>query len=96
MADEKNWKEHAEMADGCLHMVREALVRFIPMEGCPPMFYEEAIMNLSQFCFWLGSRGENPTGALEQYQAFEKARAKAIAGVTGRKPTLSDLIQRSA
>jgi hypothetical protein len=33
------------MADECLGMIREVLVKHIPMDGCPPMFYPEAIHN---------------------------------------------------
>jgi len=40
--------EHeCEMADGCLDMIREALEPRISMDGCPPMFYPEAILNVA-------------------------------------------------
>lgn len=35
-----------EMANECLYMIREKLASIIPMDGCPPMFYPEAIHNL--------------------------------------------------
>lgn len=36
-----------EMADGCLDMVRGDLEAFgLDMDGCPPMFYNDALRNL--------------------------------------------------
>ena len=44
LVDEKN--DH-EMTRGCLDMIHEVLEPRISMEGCPPMFYPEAIVNIA-------------------------------------------------
>lgn len=42
MAKKKGWDASGE----CLALIGEKLETFIPMDGCPPMFYPEAIHNL--------------------------------------------------
>jgi hypothetical protein len=100
MAEEekKEWSMSAEaqleMANGCLHMTRDALAKYIPMESCPPMMYEEAVYNLAQFMFWLGSRKENPNDPKTQFEAFTAHRKKVLSNVPeGTKPTLADLAE---
>jgi len=40
--------DELELANGCLDMVREELEHLgIPMQGCPAMFYNDAIRNLA-------------------------------------------------
>ena len=39
-------QEH-EMSNGCLDMIHGALEARINMDGCPPMFYPEAIRNIA-------------------------------------------------
>lgn len=42
------YRDELEMANGCLDMVREELEHLgLPMKGCPPMFYNDAIRNLA-------------------------------------------------
>lgn len=41
------WRDELELANGCLDMVREEIVAWgLPMEGCAPMFYNDAIHNV--------------------------------------------------
>lgn len=40
--------QQLEGANGCLHMVRARLEKLgLPMNGCPPMFYDDAIAQLA-------------------------------------------------
>lgn len=42
------WRDELEMANGCLDMVREELVALgMNMDGCPAMFYNDAIRNVA-------------------------------------------------
>ena len=43
--DEPAKPEDVSMADDCLGMIYEVLEKHIEMDGCPPMFYPEAIHN---------------------------------------------------
>lgn len=89
-------EDQLEMANGCLSMTRDALAKYIPMESCPPMMYEEAVYNLAQFMFWMGSRKENPSDPKAQFEAFREHRAKVLANAPeGAKPTLADLAEHS-
>ena len=76
----------------CLGMVHAALARYIPMDGCAPMFYEDAIRILAEFMFWVGGHGEEPTGDPQQYAAFVAARKDIVARITDRKSRLADLL----
>lgn len=42
------WRDELELANGCLDMVREELESLgLPMAGCAPMFYGDAIHNVA-------------------------------------------------
>lgn len=43
----EEWREDATGSWECLEMIRETLAALIPMEGCPPMFYNDAIRSLA-------------------------------------------------
>jgi hypothetical protein len=86
-----------EMSNGCLGMVRDALAKYVPMDGCPPMSYDDAARNMAAFMFYLGARGEEPSenadALAQQYQEFTWTRTARIAEAVreGRKPRLGDL-----
>jgi hypothetical protein len=96
----KQLLEELEMSNGCLNMVQDALAKCIPMAGCPAMLYDDAIHNLAQFYYWLGSRGVRPKklvqGESKQWNLFLVVRVKAINKTRreGRKPTVQDLCPR--
>ena len=93
----KELEGNLEMSNGCLGMVRDALAKYVPMDGCPPMNYDDAARNMAAFMFWLGARGEVPSEDVEaaaaQYEAFGRTRTAVVeaAKAAGRTPRLGDL-----
>lgn len=61
--------EELAMANECLYMVEEVLAAYLPMQGCPPMFYDNAIQQLVWRSFKAGvhavyrEQGRIPTQA---------------------------------
>jgi hypothetical protein len=90
-------KDNEEMSNGCFIMIYETLSAYIPMEGCPPMMYNDAIRNLVAFMYWQGSSRANPpegkAAIRSLYKQFTKHRSAVIQAKAneGKKATLRDL-----
>ena len=90
-------KDNADMSRGCFDMIRGTLAVYLPMEGCPPMMYNDAIRNLVSFMYWQGSTRATPPGdaasAEARYREFEQHRTNVIQAKAekGETATMRDL-----
>lgn len=88
--------EEDDWAEQVLAMVRDRLAKYIPMVGCAPMFYEEAITNLAQYMYWMGSRrAPMPENPKEEYAKYETYLRNVIHQNKGLRCSIQDLAARS-